>query len=200
MITPDNIYEAKTEIKKSRFLGKIIPVSSETEVKSHLEEIRSEHRSANHHCWACVLWDSGAVINRFSDGGEPSGTAGKPILESLQEKSIVEALIIVTRYFGGIKLGTGGLSRAYRECARYTIAAANFKEKVDIVSLSIKFDYPLESQIRSILRRYEVFLNKIDYTENIGVEVTLPAYKLSEFTSHCMEITAGKINIINKPL
>ena len=105
--------------KKSRFIAEVFPVSSEEEAAEILEEVKKQYWDARHHCWAYVIGDTQAA-ERCSDDGEPSGTAGKPILEVIRGQKLSNVLVVVTRYFGGTLLGTGGLVRAYSSCLLYT--------------------------------------------------------------------------------
>ena len=108
--------------KKSRFIGFIAPVTTEQEAAEFVEEIRARHREARHHCYAYLLRQGN--LSRFSDDGEPSGTAGRPILEVLQREELTDVCVVVVRYFGGILLGTGGLARAYPQVCNLAVAAA----------------------------------------------------------------------------
>ena len=107
--------------KKSRFIGELVPVSSEEEAFAYLDAVRKKHYNASHHCFAYVLGEKNQT-ERASDDGEPSGTAGRPILHVLEGEEICNALIVVTRYFGGTLLGTGGLTRAYTAAAKAAVA------------------------------------------------------------------------------
>lgn len=111
---PAGFLERETEIKKSRFIARVAPVSSRDEVKAWLEQARNDHPDARHICWAYQIGRPGAAAEAaMNDDGEPSGTAGKPILSVIQHKDLGDVLVMVIRYFGGIKLGAGGLVRAY---------------------------------------------------------------------------------------
>ncbi len=115
---PSKQAEAKIEIKNSRFIGRIFHVASEEAALTKLNEVKHDFSNATHNCWAYRIDLDGQTAYRFNDEGEPGGTAGKPILESLTEKDVVDALLVVTRYYGGVKLGNCGPHRAYPPCAR----------------------------------------------------------------------------------
>lgn len=126
--------------KKSRFIAEVFPVSNEEEAFAHLEEIRKKHWDARHHCWAYVIGRNPAA-ERMSDDGEPAGTAGKPILEVLRGKKLTDVFVVVTRYFGGTLLGTGGLVRAYTSAAAEALAHTVIITKIHGFKLKIITDY-----------------------------------------------------------
>ena len=139
------VYEGgKGEIveKKSRFIGEVFPVETEEEAAEILGNIKKQYWDARHHCWAYVIGEE-QVQERFSDDGEPGGTAGKPILEVIRGHGLKNVLVVVTRYFGGTLLGTGGLVRAYTQSAQAGIAASTLITKIDGYELKIETDQGL---------------------------------------------------------
>ena len=131
--------------KKSEFIGYAARVESEEQAKSFIERIRREHSDATHNCYAYLLKDSG--LSRFSDDGEPGGTAGMPMLEVIKREGVCDVCIVVTRYFGGILLGAGGLVRAYSGAARLAVEAAEFVSVSRCVDICVHIDYPLYERV-----------------------------------------------------
>ncbi len=143
--------EALFKEKMSRFIAFALPVRNVDEVKSHLDKFQKEYYDARHVCYAYML---GAERNEFraNDNGEPSGTAGKPILGQINSFDLTNILIVVVRYFGGVKLGTGGLAVAYREAARLAIIENEIIEKTVDEDISIVFEYPLLNEVMRIVK------------------------------------------------
>ncbi|NQS97019.1 MAG: YigZ family protein [candidate division Zixibacteria bacterium] len=192
---PKTECEAKTEIKDSRFIGRIIPVCSRENAEIKLKQVKEKFRDAAHNCWAYRIMSGGESI-RFSDEAEPSGTAGKPILESILERNIGDALLVVTRYFGGTKLGIGGLSRAYRNCAREVIAKCKLEEKAEILKLEMHFLYCYEPQLRNFLYKSEGAIDFSYYEQYVIWKITIPEKTADEFISKCTDICRGDLQII----
>ncbi len=146
--------EGQTSEKRSKFLAFAYPVESPEEVKSIVDECRKEFYDARHVCWAYMI---GAQAEQFraNDDGEPSGTAGKPILGQIKSHELTNILVLVVRYFGGVKLGTGGLIVAYREAAAEAIANATIIEKTDDGQLSFSYEYPMMNAVMKIIKELE---------------------------------------------
>lgn len=143
--------EAELVIKRSRFIGRCFPVADEQEVLRLLEQVRRQHWDATHNCYAYSVGVSGACA-RYSDDGEPSGTAGLPMMETLRRSGVTDALVVVTRYFGGILLGAGGLVRAYSAAAAAAVRSAGEVEMRECVRLSLETPYPLWGRVEPLLR------------------------------------------------
>ncbi len=137
--------------KMSRFLSFAIPVSSVSEARDYIELYRKEYYDARHVCWAYMIGHERTCF-RANDNGEPSGTAGKPILGQINSNNLTDILIVVVRYFGGIKLGTGGLIVAYRQAAAEAIAACNIVERLVEDVIHIRFEYPLMNDVMRIVK------------------------------------------------
>lgn len=140
ILQPKEMTTAEVVIKKSRFIGHIVPVNSVEAAEAELERIRTDHKAANHNCYAYAV-GLGVPNERFSDDGEPSGTAGRPILEVLRRRGLTNTLIVVTRYFGGVLLGANGLVRAYAETAAAAIGAADLMICRQMQRLWLDLDY-----------------------------------------------------------
>ena len=143
--------EAELVIKRSRFIGRCFPVADEQEALRLLEQVRRQHWDATHNCYAYSVGGSGACA-RYSDDGEPSGTAGLPMMEALRRSGVTDALVVVTRYFGGILLGAGGLVRAYSAAAAAAVRSAGEVEMRECVRLSLETPYPLWGRVEPLLR------------------------------------------------
>lgn len=143
--------EAVFKEKMSRFLSFAIPVSTVSEAREYIEMYRKEYYDARHVCWAYMIGHERTCF-RANDNGEPSGTAGKPILGQINSNNLTDILIIVVRYFGGIKLGTGGLIVAYRQAAADAIAQCNIVERLVEDTINIRFEYPLMNDVMRIVK------------------------------------------------
>ncbi len=163
-LTKETIFEE--EIKKSRFIAKATPVASVAEAMAYLERVREER--ATHNCWAYIVGQE----HRFSDDGEPGGTAGKPIYSAIERQDIVDVMVVVVRYFGGIKLGAGGLVRAYGGCAAKCLQSGPLKPMVVTQKLSAKVGFEDMGAIYAIIERFGATKTDEHYTEN-GLEIGL---------------------------
>ena len=173
-------FTAEFKDRASKFLAYLRPVSNESEFNSFLEELRSAHHKANHHCFAFRLKDENQF--RYSDDGEPSGTAGKPIFNQLVSHQLKDIACIVVRYFGGTKLGTSGLINAYREACRLAIEAADIQEFYITRRIKIRFDYALMGQLMEIIKSLNYLAAESNYGEEpfLILEVRLSEYELAE--------------------
>ena len=180
---------AEVTIKKSRFIGRAFPVSTEAEIQAILQNIRKENWDARHHCYAYRLLDSG--YTRFSDDGEPSGTAGKPILDVLTGAGLSDVLIVVTRYFGGILLGTGGLARAYAEAAGDAIACAEPVDYRDACRFSLPLDYSGWTRMEKWLRGH-ADLESVDYGAQVTVTCWVEKEMAEDFKNNIVDLLDGK--------
>ena len=158
--------------KKSKFISYAIPVKSVEDVKTELEKYRKEYYDARHVCWAYML---GAERNEFrsNDDGEPSGTAGKPILGQINSNELTDILILVVRYFGGIKLGTSGLIVSYREAASEAIAASEIIEKTVDIDIRFKFEYPFMNDVMKVVKDLEPVIIEQQYDMDCIMELRI---------------------------
>lgn len=178
------------KIKGSRFVADISPASTPRAAESFVAAIRSREPSASHHCWAYRI-APGTV--RASDDGEPTGTAGPPILRRLESASLWETAVVVTRYYGGTNLGTGGLIRAYGAAAAEAIAAASIGEKYRMASFALRFPYDMSSVIERAIATYNGEITKSDYAEFVDLTVSVPASTGSEFVNDVRDATSGTV-------
>ena len=158
--------------RKSKFISYVIPVESEDEVKPILEEYRKKYYNARHVCWAYMLGSSREEF-RANDDGEPSGTAGRPILGQINSYELTNVLILVVRYFGGTLLGTGGLVKAYKEAAAAAIENAKIIEKTVDDTFILHFDYSLLNEVMRILNQFEESSWTQNFTETCEMEVNI---------------------------
>ncbi|MDD6690247.1 MAG: YigZ family protein [Lachnospiraceae bacterium] len=184
--------EGSYEEKKSRFLGVAIPTKTEEEVQAALQEEKKKYYDAKHHCYACILGEKGE-LRRFSDDGEPQGTAGKPILTVLEGQNLRNVCIIVTRYFGGTLLGTGGLTRAYGEAAKRAVEAAGPLVMQPGKILRITMDYSLLDRVNWYLKKQEIKTLTTAYTEKAREEILVREDQLPALTSFLSQTGSGSI-------
>lgn len=181
--------------KKSRFIADVFPVSSEEEAIGCLEKIKKQYWNARHHCWAYVI-KGDRTLERCSDDGEPSGTAGKPILEVIKGLQLENVLVIVTRYFGGTLLGTGGLVRAYTAASREGLAHSTIITKIYGFKLKIRTDYTGLGKIQYILGQRGLYIIDTEYTDSVELTALVPEKEEDAVTAEIREGTNGKGEII----
>lgn len=182
--------EAEWEIQKSRFISYVARVESEEAAQAFIEQIRKKHWDATHNCSAYIVGPRGE-LQKADDDGEPSGTAGRPILEVIKKQNLTETVIVVTRYFGGIKLGAGGLIRAYGKSASEGVKAAGIIERQLFRRIAVTCDYGLLGLLENNLRSREYLLDGKEFTD----QVTLYVLKRSEdqfLEQHIADWTAGQ--------
>lgn len=181
-------------IKRSRFIGYAKPVSSEEEAVAFIEEIKRLHRQATHNCSAYMVGERDQ-FQKASDDGEPSGTAGKPILEVIKNKGLKNVAVVVTRYFGGIMLGAGGLVRAYTDGAVAGIEAAEEIEYVLHQEVRITLDYTWYGKLENELRNKGTRLGTVDFTDQVSVVCLPEAEQAEKFVEWAIDFTQGKAQI-----
>lgn len=165
---------ARLEIKKSEFITYAYPVTSREQAMFHVQQLREQYADARHHCWAYIIGDPDNTTSAgFDDDGEPSGTAGRPILNVLQHKSIGNIIVIVVRYFGGIKLGAGGLTRAYAGSAQAAVDAMQLCPYVPMTQLQILAQFATEGQCRYIVESLNGTIDSVDYSKEVRLSVTI---------------------------
>ncbi|NMM53977.1 YigZ family protein [Paenibacillus aquistagni] len=181
-------------IKKSRFIGYAKPVHTEEEAIAFIEEIKKKHWNATHNCSAYVIGERDEV-QKASDDGEPSGTAGKPILEVIKHQGLKDTAIVVTRYFGGIMLGAGGLIRAYTDGAVAAIEGAEAIEKVLHQEVLVEVDYTWLGKVENELRNRQMRMGETYYTDKVTL-TCLPVYGDSDsFMEWMVDLTQGQASI-----
>ncbi len=176
------------EIRKSRFIGIAMPVADREAAMLVLDRLRAEHPGATHVCWALLAGGQSGM----SDDGEPSGTAGRPILEVLRHHDLDGVLAAVVRYYGGIKLGAGGLVRAYTDAIASAMQLAQRVERIAYTELAIEIDYPDETRIRHWLEQAGHTLAASDYGMRVGLVVRLPASAEAGAREVLRDLTHGR--------
>ena len=176
--------------KRSRFIGKLWRVEDESEALARIAAVKKEHYDARHNCFAYVL-RGGAV--RYSDDGEPQGTAGQPILAVLNGAEVQNVCCTVTRYFGGVLLGTGGLVRAYTAAAKAALAEAGVQRMALWHSESLRCPYPMYERIRRLAEDSGAVIESTDYGADIALSLLVPAENAGGFDAALREMSAGSI-------
>ncbi len=185
--------EARFIEKKSEFIGYIAPVSTEDEAAAFINEIRTAHRKATHNCYAYILRENGTA--RHSDDGEPSGTAGVPIYEVLRKEELCDVACVVTRYFGGILLGAGGLVRAYTRGAKDAVSAAQIKIMAMAERVEISVDYSLYGRLPQILAEYDTRTQSEEFTDVVNLIVYVREEFSEPFREKLTDSCNGKISV-----
>lgn len=180
--------------KKSRFIATVYPIETEEEAQAHIESMKKKYWDARHNCYAYVLGEKGQQ-QRFSDDGEPSGTAGKPILEVLLGEEIKNVLVVVTRYFGGTLLGTGGLIRAYTQATKEGLKASRVIEKKYGVLLQLESDYNGIGKIQYLLGQKQIPILDSVFAEKVTAKAVVPVEQKEAVIKELTQATNGKIQI-----
>jgi uncharacterized YigZ family protein len=181
---------SEIEIKRSRFLGRAVPIQDEASARAALTAVRESHPEARHHAFAFRLGHNGEIA-RFSDDGEPGGTAGRPIMEVLLREGVTNAVVIVTRYFGGILLGSGGLTRAYSQTAAEVVRAAGLAEMRPHTVLVITVAYAQFGALEQALLRRGLVLHDSAFTDVVQTTVHVPVGDERPVIALVADVTAG---------
>ena len=186
---PTGPSEAELVEKRSRFIGQLRPVETEEEARAFLESVKRKHHDARHNCWCYRLREGG--VERYSDDGEPQGTAGQPMLGVFQKAGITNVCCVVTRYFGGILLGAGGLVRAYTQAAKLALDAAGIAVVRRWVELEVECPYSFFERVKTEVMVQGGVLGEIDYAAQVTVRLLLPEGKADPFGARMVELSAG---------
>lgn len=188
----------ETKVKGSRFLAESEPVASVEEVRTALERIRKREHAAAHHCYAYRVGLFDRMSFKYSDDGEPSGTAGRPIYDVISGHKVTNILIVVTRYFGGTKLGTGGLARAYSEAAREVISKSGIREDFITEFIRVEIGFPVYDQLARILPEYSARQTKADYSDRVTLDLEVRQSRAEELVAEIIQLSGGKAKIERK--
>ena len=180
--------------KKSRFIATVRPVASEEEAVAFIAEMKKKYWDARHNCSAFVIGTK-AELTRCSDDGEPSGTAGRPMLEVLLGEGVRNVAVVVTRYFGGVLLGTGGLVRAYSGAVQEGLRSSVILTRQSGVRLEIRTDYTDLGKIQYLMGQEQIPTLASDYTDSVYLEALVPVRQLESFCNALTEGTAGKVSL-----
>lgn len=181
------------DINKSKFIASAYPVKSQIEATNRIEEISRVYHDATHNCYAYIISDETNLYEKFSDDGEPSGTAGLPILQTLKNKSLINSLIIVTRYYGGIKLGKGGLVRAYTNASLLAIENAKIAIMKKHCIYNIEINYNYKNIIDKIIKNNNLFLENVIYLEKISMIINIDIEIEDKIIKKMISATNGEI-------
>lgn len=192
--TVKNMASAEIVEKRSRFIASVKPVESEQEAVEFINELRKKYWDASHNVYAYILEESGAM--RYSDDGEPSGTAGMPVLDMLKKEGITNTAVVVTRYFGGILLGTGGLVHTYSKSAKAGVLAANVLEMILCREITIVCDYNILGKIQNELHSWEFIQGGTLYTDNVELSLFVPISDFTKLAERIVDISNGTVKII----
>ena len=187
---PTGPSEAEFVEKRSRFIGHVWPVDSEEEARARIEETKKKHYDARHNCW-CYLLRDGPV--RYSDDGEPQGTAGQPMLNVFQREGVVNVCCVVTRYFGGILLGAGGLVRAYTQSAKDALDAAGISVVRRWVEVLLPCSYAQFERVKLETEKFGGVIADTDYGADVALTVLLPEERAEACLAHLLDATAGTV-------
>lgn len=179
--------------RKSQFIGYIAPVSTEEEALAFLAEIRAKHRDARHNCFAYILQNG---VKRASDDGEPQGTAGVPIMEVVEREGLTDVIVVVTRYFGGILLGAGGLVRAYAHAAKLAVDAAQRKVMSPAVLVEMQMDYNQYGRINNVLSKYTAIVQDTAFTDLVTMRILFIERDVEAFRAELTEMTAATVEAV----
>ncbi|WP_462410966.1 YigZ family protein [Neobacillus sp. Marseille-QA0830] len=178
-------------IQKSRFIAHVSRAESEQAAQEFIQTIKKEHWDATHNCSAYLIGEHDQ-IQKANDDGEPSGTAGVPILEVLRKRKLKDTVVVVTRYFGGIKLGAGGLIRAYGKATSEGLDAVGIVERQLVQVMHVKLDYTLLGKIEKELRASEYKIKEIHYLDTVNIETFVDESRTQLFTDWMTELTNGQ--------
>ena len=181
-------------VEKSTFIGYAKPIKSEEEAVEFINEIKKKHKDATHNVWAYTVGET-LNIQRYSDDGEPQGTAGIPTLEVIKKEDLRDVVVVVTRYFGGIKLGAGGLVRAYTKGAKVGIAAAQIIQKVKYKEISVTIDYNQIGKVQNEIMNMGYKIKDTLYTDKVEIIVYSREEEAESLKSKMIDITSGTAEI-----
>lgn len=193
---PAGIVQAEDVIKRSRFIGTAGPASTVEEAQAFIDRLREHYSDATHNAWAFTVGIGDSAVRGMSDDGEPSGTAGQPILARIDGSDLGDLVVVVTRYYGGTKLGTGGLVRAYGGVAGEAIKALNVVEKVRMKHINLEdVHYSHYGPLRGIIEAHGGQVVEEEFGEAVYLRVLIPLDRLSPFAAAVRDATAGAIKV-----
>ncbi|WP_445330216.1 YigZ family protein [Tepidibacter sp. Z1-5] len=184
-------------IEKSRFIGYAKPVETEDEAREFINEIKKKHKDATHNVWAYTV-GMNMDIQRYSDDGEPSGTAGIPTLEVIKKEDLRNVAVVVTRYFGGIKLGAGGLVRAYTKGAKVGLNASKIIDKILYTDIRFKIDYTLLGKVQNELMNLGYIIKEILYEDMVTIVVYSKLDEVNSVKNKIIDITSSNVEVEEK--
>lgn len=188
--------EATIEVKKSRFIAQAFPITTEKEAKAIIANVKSQTPNANHHCSAFIInspFSSGGY--GFSDDGEPSGTAGRPMYSVIAGAGIGQVCVVVTRFFGGTKLGTGGLVRAYSASVREVLNQLTLESVKPLIEAELRFAYPHSSNVESILHNSSATITQQTFTDEVTLTISMEESQEQDLLTRLQDACKGQLII-----
>ena len=180
-------------IQKSRFIGYANPCETEEEAQKFIQSLREKHRDAKHHCYAYIIGQNSGIM-RYSDDGEPGGTAGMPMMDVLKKEGIVNCCVVVVRYFGGVLLGTGGLVRAYTQGCKIALQAAGLVRRERSVILRCRISYSLWNSVQYALQKLPVRIMDVSYAEDVVVQIAARIKDTESVILQLRNLSDGKMD------
>jgi uncharacterized YigZ family protein len=193
---PAQVRQVELEVKRSKFLTFAAPAVDRKQADDFIHTLRKQHPQASHVCWAYIAGAPNTTIRSMSDDGEPSGTAGMPMLKVLEYSGYGDIVVAVVRYFGGTKLGTGGLQRAYSDAVSLALTNLPMKLKVARTTLQLTFDYSYDGSISRLLERYDVEEIVPNYAQQVTLSIAIASSELSIFRTEVSNVTAGNVEVL----
>ena len=193
---PIGFHRIETEVARSRFIASVDRVDTVEAARAFLAQIRAEMPDASHHVYGFRVGFGSSVTEGMSDDGEPSGTAGPPVLSILRGSDIGDIAVVVTRYFGGTKLGTGGLVRAYSEATHVALNSLPIEDKIEKRLVGVEVPYSLYEQTKLLLAEHDGVLDDEDFAGDVTLMVTFPLSNIPAFSDAIRELSAGKVEPI----
>lgn len=188
---PAGAGEAEFTEKRSRFLGHVRHAESEEEARLFIAQVKKEHYDARHNCWCYILRDG---AERYSDDGEPQGTAGIPMLEVFRREGISDVVCVVTRYFGGVLLGSGGLLRAYTRSAKDALDAAGVSALRPWTEADIRCSYAMAQRLQTEVSRLGGLVSELEYGTEVVIKILSPKESFDELKAHIFDISGGSVS------
>lgn len=194
---PAESHRCEIEVKRSRFIATIEAANTTATALTFISRIKQEFPDASHNCWAYLIGPPGSTDRiGLSDDGEPHGVAGKPMLTTIQHGGIGDIAVVVTRYFGGTKLGKGGMVKAYTQAVKTALEQLKIAEKIDWTELSIKVNYQLLDGIERLLPEFEAELIDKQFAEHICLTLKMPTENLTELRTRLTDLSSGQIEFL----
>ena len=189
-VSSDEIFSAEYEVKKSKFIAHVKNVENEESAREFLQLIRKKYFDATHNCSAWILGDNGN-FQKSNDDGEPGGTAGNPILETIKKNNLTNTAVVVTRYFGGIKLGAGGLIRAYSHTAALGLDASKILQMTTFQKISLTIEYNFLATVENFLRKKNIRVESSDYADVVTLNILILPAQIENFLTELTDLTAA---------
>ena len=190
---PSGSGSSEYEEKRSRFIAYLEPAENEEYAKAYIAEIKRKNYDARHNCWCYIIKDG---PERYSDDGEPQGTAGIPMLEVFRHENITNVVCVVTRYFGGVLLGTGGLARAYTKAAKGALEDAGISVVRKWIECSVECPYSLYDRLRSEIESVKGSISTVEYGKDVSVSLFIPEEVYESFKKNISDISSGRLKLL----